>query len=84
MKITNVKNPPKKDELVTGFIGGLNSFQDETAIKNGELTEAKNIILNVDGIEPREGVSNYGSESGDRACWARSTACNFISKDQGR
>ena len=70
MKITNVKNPPKKDELVTGFIGGLNSFQDETAIKNGELTEAKNIILNVDGIEPREGVSNYGTESGDRVLGA--------------
>lgn len=66
MKISNVKNPPRKDELVTGFIGGINSFQDETAIKNGELTEGKNIILNVDGIEPREGVQNYGTEVGTR------------------
>jgi len=70
MKISKEKNPPRKSELITGFIGGLNTFQDETAIKNGELTEAKNIILNVDGIEPREGVTNYGSEDGTRVLGA--------------
>lgn len=70
MKISNEKNPPRKDELVTGFIGGLNLFQDETAIKNGDLTEAKNVLLNVDGIEPRPGTKNYGDESGTRVLGA--------------
>lgn len=70
MKISNAKNPPRKDELVTGFIGGLNLFQDETAIKNGELTEAKNILLNVDGVEPRPGTAVYGSEVGTRVLGA--------------
>lgn len=70
MQIGKEKNPTKKSELVTGFIGGINSFQDETAIKNGELTDGKNIILNVDGIEPREGVANYGTEVGDRVLGA--------------
>ena len=46
MQISKQKNPTRKDELVTGFIGGLNLFQDETSIKNGELTEAKNVLLN--------------------------------------
>lgn len=70
MKIGQEKNPAKKSELVTGFIGGINSFQDETAIKNGELTDGRNIILNVDGIEPREGVKNYGEEVGNRVLGA--------------
>ena len=70
MQISKQKNPTRKDELVTGFIGGLNLFQDETSIKNGELTEAKNILLNVDGIEPRPGTYNYGTESGDRVLGA--------------
>ena len=70
MQISKQKNPTRKDELVTGFIGGLNLFQDETAIKNGELTEAKNVLLNVDGIEPRPGTYNYGTESGDRVLGA--------------
>lgn len=70
MQISKQKNPTRKDELVTGFIGGLNLFQDETSIKNGELTEAKNILLNVDGIEPRPGTYNFGTESGDRVLGA--------------
>jgi len=70
MQLGKEKNPTRKSELVTGFIGGINSFQDETAIKNGELTDGKNIILNVDGIEPREGVSNFGTEVGTRVLGA--------------
>ena len=70
MQISKQKNPTRKDELVTGFIGGLNLFQDETAIKNGELTEAKNIQLSVDGIEPRGGTYHYGTESGTRVLGA--------------
>jgi len=66
MKLTNVKNPNKQVELVTGFLGGLNTFQDETVIKDSELTEAKNILLSVDGIQPRKGTLNYGSSSGTR------------------
>lgn len=59
------KNYPKKDQIITGLIGGLNTFQDETLIKDGELTEAKNIILQVDGIEPRPGTVNYLDDSGE-------------------
>lgn len=53
-------------EVVTTFLGGLNTFQDESVIKDGELTEAKNILLAVDGIEPRPGTSTYGTTSGDK------------------
>ena len=65
MQITKSKNQPKKQEVNKGFLGGLNAFQDETLIKDSELTEAKNIILNVDGISPRPGLLNYGSEDGN-------------------
>lgn len=66
MKISNIKNTPKTPEYVTGFLGGLNTFQDEGSIKESELTEAKNILLSVDGIEPRPGTEDYGSSSGTR------------------
>lgn len=66
MKISNIKNTPKTPEYVTGFLGGLNTFQDEGSIKESELTEAKNILLSVDGIEPRPGTEDYGTSSGTR------------------
>ena len=61
-----VSNNPKKEEVVTGFLGGLNVFQDQTLIRDAELTEAKNIILSVDGIEPRPGILRYGTELNSR------------------
>ncbi len=64
MKISSGKNNNKDLELVTGFLGGLNTFQDENSIKDSELTDAKNILLAVDGIEPRPGTSTYGSTNG--------------------
>lgn len=66
LKISSTKNAEKSAEVVTGFLGGLNTFQDESVIKDSELTEAKNILLSVDGIEPRPGTSTYGSSSGSR------------------
>ena len=62
---SKVQNPKRQDELVVGFIGGLNTFQDETLIKDSELTEAKNILLSVDGISPRPGTLNYGDDNGE-------------------
>lgn len=62
----DIKDPKIDTELVTSFLGGLNTFQDESVIKDGELTEAKNIILSVDGIEPRPGTSDFGTTSGDK------------------
>lgn len=62
--VSNIDDPKLESELVTGFLGGLNTFQDETVIKDSELTEAKNIILGVDGIQPRHGTLLYGTESG--------------------
>jgi len=61
-----IKDSPKKPELVTGFLGGGNSFQDETVIKDSELTKYKNIILSVDGIEPRPGTTAYGGSQDSR------------------
>lgn len=66
MKISTIKNTPKTPEYVTGFLGGLNTFQDEGSIKDSELTEAKNILLSVDGIEPRPGTEDHGTSSGTR------------------
>lgn len=48
-------------KLVSGLIGGLNTFQDETLIKDSELTDAKNILLSVDGIQPRQGTTTFGT-----------------------
>lgn len=64
--IGNIEDPKIESELMTGFLGGLNTFQDETVIKDSELTEAKNVLLGVDGIQPRPGTSNYGSSDGTR------------------
>lgn len=64
LKISNQKDPETQSDVITGFLGGLNTFQDEGSIKDSELTEAKNILLSVDGIEPRPGTSTYGSSSG--------------------
>lgn len=58
-------NPKKEEEIASGFLGGLNTFQDETLIKNSELTEAKNVILEVDGLSPRPGTLNYGDDGGE-------------------
>ena len=55
------RNNPKKSDIISGFTAGLNNFQDETLIKDSELTEAKNILLDVDGIQPRPGTVNYES-----------------------
>lgn len=70
MKIGKTQDPKIQTQVITGFLGGLNTFQDETVIKDSELTEAKNIILNVDGIEPRPGSLNYGTESGTKVVGA--------------
>lgn len=64
--ITKIQNPKPQIESVTGFIGGGNTFQDETVIKDSELTKFKNIILSVDGIEPRPGILNYGDSQDSR------------------
>lgn len=66
MKISQSKDNQLQSDSVTGFLGGLNVFQDELSIKESELTEAKNILLSVDGIEPRPGSSTYGTSSGSR------------------
>lgn len=65
-KIVNQIDDPKIDtEITTSYLGGLNTFQDETVLKDGELSEAKNILLSVDGIEPRPGTSDFGEDVGD-------------------
>lgn len=63
--VSKIEDPPIKDEIITGFLGGLNSFQDETVLKDSELTKAKNILLSVDGIEPRPGTLQFGGDNGD-------------------
>lgn len=62
--VTKIQNPKIENQVITGFLGGLNSFQDDTQIKDSELTEAKNIMLEIDGITIRPGTENYGTSSG--------------------
>lgn len=62
---TKVKPLKRETETTTGFLGGLNTFQDQTIIRDSELTEAKNIVLSVDGIEPRYGTLNTGDTASD-------------------
>lgn len=64
---SKINDPPLKDEVVTGFLGGINSFQDESLLKDSELTKARNILLSVDGLEPRPGtLQNFGDASDSR------------------
>lgn len=63
--IAKNSNNPIRQETATGFTSGMNKYQDETLIKNSELTEAKNIEISYDGIEPRRGTSVFGSDNGD-------------------
>lgn len=63
LSTTKAQNQPKKEEIVSGFLGGLNTFQDETLIKESELSEAKNILLDVDGIQPRPGIDDYADST---------------------
>lgn len=64
--ISKLQDPPIKDEIAIGFLGGLNDFQDETLLKDSELTKAKNILLDVDGLSPRPGSESYGTAAGDK------------------
>lgn len=57
------KNNDIKEEVISGFLGGLNDFQDETLLKESELSEAKNVILEVDGIAPRPGTLDYADST---------------------
>ena len=61
---SKANSPQIETEQVVGFLGGLNTFQDQTVIRDSELTKAKNIVLSVDGIEPRYGTVNYGDTGG--------------------
>lgn len=63
--ISKISDPSIKDEVVTGFLGGLNSFQDESLLKDSELTIAKNVILSVDGLEPRPGTTQTFGDATD-------------------
>ena len=66
-KIKNdIKDPKISTEVTTSYLGGLNTFQDESGLKDGELTKAKNILLSVDGIEPRQGTSDFGTTDGSK------------------
>ena len=65
--VIDLKAKPLKreTEITTGFLGGLNTFQDQVLIRDSELTEAQNIVLDVDGIEPRYGTINHGNDGSD-------------------
>lgn len=59
------QSPKMEVEQTVGFLGGLNTFQDQTVIRDSELTKAQNIVLSVDGVEPRYGTVNYGDTASD-------------------
>lgn len=65
MQLSKEKDPDIKEEIVSGFVSGGNSSQDETLIKDSELTEYKNILLDLDGISPRPGIDDYTTDNGD-------------------
>lgn len=61
---SKAKDPEIKEEIVSGFVSGGNSSQDETLVKDSELTEFKNILLELDGISPRPGTDDYSTDAG--------------------
>lgn len=57
---------PKVDtQVVTGVIAGMNDYQDQSFVKDEEITKAKNVILDIDGISPRPGNSKNGDDGSD-------------------
>lgn len=65
VSIRSTKRQKQGTQTVSGLLGGLNTYQDENLIKDSELTTAKNIILEVDGISPRPGTKNYKNSDQD-------------------
>lgn len=70
--IPSVRDVSEKTEYVIGFPDGVNKLQDESLIKDTELSGANNSILVVDGVKKRPGQANFGSSSGSRIFGATS------------
>lgn len=61
-----LRDIPERTEYIIGFPGGVNKLQDESLIKDEELSLMKNAVLVVDGVQKRTGTINLGSSSGSR------------------
>lgn len=55
-------DPQLREQVVTGFLNGLNTIQDTRSIKDTELSVLENIVYVVDGIEPRQGIQQLGNQ----------------------
>lgn len=64
MQQSKIQDPTIKEEIVSGFVSGGNTSQDETLIKDSELTAFKNILLELDGVSPRPGTEDFSSSAG--------------------
>ena len=62
---TKIQDPKTETQTVTGVIAGMNDYQDQSFVKDEELTKAKNVILDIDGISPRPGNTKNGDDDGD-------------------
>lgn len=61
-----IRDVPERDAYIYGFSKGVNKLQDESLIDDHELSDHKNGILVVDGVQKRTGTLNFGSSSGSR------------------
>lgn len=70
LQMSNVPDLKLKEQLVFGFTGAMNVFQDSTLIKDNELRDAKNIMIQVDGPTQRPGSDIYYSQSGSKVTFS--------------
>lgn len=68
MPIVNLKGKDVQEKLeyIYGFSNGVNKLQDESLIKDTELSGMRNGVLVVDGVKKRTGSINFGTDSGSR------------------
>ena len=52
-----MSSPKRTTEEVLSFTTGLNTYQDQSVIKETELSDAKNILYSIDGLSPRPGTA---------------------------
>ncbi len=65
-QVSPPKDTPEKKEYIYGFSKGVNKLQDESLIDDNELSDSKNMVMVVDGLEKRMGSEVYGDDSGSR------------------
>lgn len=70
--ISNVQDEQEKSKNFIGFPKGLNTVQDESLVNDKNVTEAQNVIIEIDGIKRRPGSERVYDTGGASYVWGMS------------